>query len=136
MTRLRQRNTTVHVMREFILTLNPTRLTLQELWGIMNSVQRPTNRSNCQQEFREFQTLLRCKYKMANEIIHKRYEPNCVENNILRLVLDILKVEFVEDTEDVRFQVVQAMSGYYNSCDELLSPVSIDDMTLLCLQIN
>lgn len=141
LTRLRQRHKTPHpdiVMREFIITLDLSRLTQGEVTEIMNSVRDrgPTNSAECGPELRRYQTLLRYENKMANEIMHRRYEPDPADDNILRLVLAMLNVPFVEDTEDARFQVIQAMAEDYNSCDELLCPRPIDDMTFLCLQIN
>lgn len=93
-------------MREFIITLDPSRLTQRELREIMNTVQGPARPADCGREFQRFQTQLRYEYTMANEIIQRRYEPNPADNNILRLVLEMLNVHFVEGTEDVRFQVV------------------------------
>lgn len=126
-----------NVMREFVTTLDPSRLTHEELNAILACVSgRTTTPTSCEREFRNLQAALRGESHKAHELIQRRYEPQPSDDCILRIALEMLNVRFVGGDGDVRCQLVRALADLYDGCDELLSPGPVGDMTPLCRQVN
>ncbi|KAL0630609.1 hypothetical protein Q9L58_010545 [Maublancomyces gigas] len=121
-------------MREFVTTLDTSRLTHEELNAILDCVSgRTMTSTSCKREFRSLQAALRRQSQMAHELIQRRYEPQPSDHCILRIALEMLNVRFIggDGDSDVRCQLVRALSEQYDGCDELLSPRPVENMTPL-----
>lgn len=143
LTRLRQRAgaETVqgdNVLREFVVTLDAARITREEMRAVVECVSgRPIASGECVREFTRMQDAMRAETRRAVDVLRRRCEPRMADDSVLRVALAMLDVRCETGSgDDVRCQVVRALSVLYDACDELLAPGASVEMTLLCVQVN